>query len=109
MEIEIKKERHLVLFWLTKADSKNEVLLSRLKTVYPRLKKQGYLSAVYISGEEDLYEGLRDLLIHNMYSTGARKELSAGRITQYAAQVAFSLEQDHGISLQKKQIPIETQ
>ena len=55
MEMAVKDERKLVEIWLTNG----------LQSVYDTYKKKKYLVAVFESGNGDLYEQTRDLLLYN--------------------------------------------
>lgn len=65
MEIEKHSDKKLISVWLTNADQQDAVLLSWLKCQYPKWKSEGYLTAVYYSGKENLYENTLALLRHN--------------------------------------------
>lgn len=65
MEIERNEEKKIISVWLTRAESRDEDLQRRLKTMYPKWKKEKYLVAVYHSGQEDLFESTLALLAYN--------------------------------------------
>ena len=65
MEMNVRDEQQLVEIWLTKAEKKDQELRAGLKDIYDMYKKKKYLVAVYESGEKDLYENVRDLLVYN--------------------------------------------
>ena len=65
MEIERNEEKKIISVWLTKAESQDEDLQRRLKTMYPKWKKDKYLVAVYHSGKVDLFESTLALLAYN--------------------------------------------
>ena len=65
MEIERNEEKKIISVWLTKAESRDEYLQRRLKSMYPKWKKEKYLVAVYHSGTEDLFESTLALLAYN--------------------------------------------
>ena len=65
MEIERNAEKKIISVWLTKAESRDENLQRRLKSMYPKWKKEKYLVAVYHSGQEDLFESTLALLAYN--------------------------------------------
>lgn len=65
MEIERNEEKKIISVWLTRAESRDEDLQRRLKSMYPKWKKEKYLVAVYHSGTEDLYRSTLDLLAYN--------------------------------------------
>ena len=65
MEIIQDDAKKLVQVWLSRKESGDEALQSRLKPMYAQWKKQKYLVAVYRSGNKDLRESVLDLLLHN--------------------------------------------
>ena len=66
MEIDRNEEKRIISVWLTKAESRDENLQRRLKSMYPKWKKEKYLVAVYHFGTEDLHRStLVDLLTNN--------------------------------------------
>ena len=65
MEIERNEEKRIISVWLTRAESQDENLQRRLKSMYPKWKKDKYLVAVYHSGKEDLFESTLALLAYN--------------------------------------------
>ena len=42
MEIERNEEKKIISIWLTKAESRDENLQRRLKSMYPKWKKEKY-------------------------------------------------------------------
>ena len=65
MEMNVRDEQQLVEIWLTNAEKKDLELRAGLKDIYDIYKKKKYLVAVYESGDKDLYENVRDLLVFN--------------------------------------------
>ena len=65
MEMTVKDEWKLVEIWLTNAEKSDPVLRAGLQSVYDTYKKKKYLVAVFESGNGDLYEQTRDLLLYN--------------------------------------------
>ena len=65
MEIYRDDQKKQIQIWLTKQESQDESLQSRLKSMYPKWKKEKYLVAVYRSGTKDLRSSTLDLLLHN--------------------------------------------
>lgn len=76
MEITRNEESRIISVWLTNADQQNEEIQNWLKGKYPVWKKEGYLTVVYKSGHEDLYENTLALLKHNR-RLSARKKVEA--------------------------------
>ena len=73
MEMNVRDEQRLVEIWLTNAEKKDLKLRAGLKDIYDSYKKKKYLVAVYESGEKDLYENVRDLLVYNKRRTAERE------------------------------------
>ena len=65
MEIERDEKKKLISVWLTKAESQDQELRDKLKSMYPKWKQEKYLVAVYHSGTEDLFESTLALLAYN--------------------------------------------
>lgn len=65
MEIHLNQAAKLAEVWLTNADQKNTQLQGQLKSMYQDFQKQGYLVAVFRSGNQDLYQQTADLLCYN--------------------------------------------
>ena len=65
MELTVKDERKLVEIWLTNAEKADPVLRVGLQSIYDKFKKKKYLVAVFESGNGDIYEQTRDLLLYN--------------------------------------------
>ena len=65
MEMIVKDERKLVEIWLTNAEKSDPVLRAGLQNIYDKFKKKKYLVAVFESGNGDIYEQTRDLLLYN--------------------------------------------
>ena len=65
MHIEIREQSKIVELWLTKEEKNDPAFRESLRPLYQKYKDQKYLVAVYLSGEEDLYQQTRDLLLYN--------------------------------------------
>ena len=65
MEMNVRDDKQLVEIWLTNAEKKDLALSEGLKDIYDKYKKKKYLVAVFESGNGDLYEQTRDLLLYN--------------------------------------------
>ena len=85
MEITRNEESRIISVWLTNADQQNEDIQNWLKRKYPVWKKEGYLTVVYKSGHEDLYENTLALLRHNR-RLSARKEVEAEKLARKQAE-----------------------
>ena len=76
MRMEIRDESKIVELWLTREEKDNLAFRESLKPIYQKYKEQKYLVAVFLSGEEDLYQQTRDLLLYNR-QRHAEKEVQA--------------------------------
>ena len=76
MRMEIRDESKIVELWLTREEKDDPALRESLKPMYQKYKEQKYLVAVFLSGEEDLYQQTRDLLLYNR-QRHAEKEVQA--------------------------------
>lgn len=65
MRMEVKDQSKVVELWLTRDETKNQPFLDSLKPLYRRYQAQNYMVAVFYSGEEDLYQQTRELLLYN--------------------------------------------
>ena len=76
MRMEIRDESKTVELWLTREERDDLAFRESLKTMYQKYKEQKYLVAVFLSGEEELYQQTRDLLLYNRRRQ-AEKEVQA--------------------------------
>ena len=65
MQVTVKEKSKIVEMWLTKAERDDVQFREKLKPMYATLKQKGYCVAVFLSGDGDLYEATRDLLLYN--------------------------------------------
>lgn len=65
MQMRVQKEQKIVELWLTRAEKDDPAFRSSLKPLFRQYKAQNYLVAVFLSGEADLYQQTRDLLLYN--------------------------------------------
>ena len=70
MEIIQDDAKKLVQVWLSRKESGDEALQSRLKPMYAQWKQQKYMVAVFHSGQEDLKENTMALLAYNKRRCG---------------------------------------
>ena len=85
MELNVRDEQQLVEIWLTNAEKNDRELRASLKDIYDAYKNEKYLVAVYESGEKDLYENVRDILVFNKRRT-AEQEVQREKIQRKSAQ-----------------------
>ena len=76
MRMESRDESKIVELWLTREEKDDLAFWESLKPIYQEYKEQKYLVAVFLSGEEDLYQQTRDLLLYNRRRQ-AEKEVQA--------------------------------
>lgn len=65
MRIQIHEQSKLVELWLTQEEKNDPAFRKGLKPIYEKYRAQKYLVAVFLPGEEDLYQQTRDLLVYN--------------------------------------------
>ena len=65
MHMEVKERSRVVELWLTKEEKNDIQFLDSLKLLCRQYKAQNYMVAVFYSGEKDLYQQTRDLLLYN--------------------------------------------
>ena len=81
MRMEVKDQSKVVELWLTREERDDSAFRESLKPMYQKYKEQKYLVAVFLSGEADLYQQTRDLLLYNRRRQ-AEKEVLAQRQAQ---------------------------
>lgn len=74
--MEVREQSKIVELWLTREERDDPAFRESLKPIYQEYKEQKYLVAVFLSGEEDLYQQTRDLLLYNRRRQ-AEKEVQA--------------------------------
>lgn len=65
MEINVRGERKIVEIWLTREEQQDAALLEKLKPLYQNYKESGYMTVVFESGEQDLWNATSGLLCYN--------------------------------------------
>ena len=65
MRIQIHEQSKLVELWLTQEEKNDPAFRKGPKPIYEKYRAQKYLVAVFLPGEEDLYQQTRDLLVYN--------------------------------------------
>ena len=65
LRMEINEKNKIVELWLTKEEKDDAIFRESLRPIYQQYKAQNYLVAVFLSGESDLYQKTRDLLLDN--------------------------------------------
>ena len=78
MQINREDNQKRIEIWLTNEEKSEPVLCESLKPLFKRFHDQKYLVAVFLSGEGDLYEGTRALLLYNR-RRAAERDIQAER------------------------------
>ena len=65
MILEVCEEKKIAYYWLSKEEKENEELRQSLRPEYGEWKKKGYKVCVFLSGNGNLVELTKELLIHN--------------------------------------------
>lgn len=76
LRMEVKDDSKIVELWLTREEKEDAAFRESLKPLCQQYKAQNYLVAVFLSGEADLYQQTRDLLLYNQRRL-AEKEVQA--------------------------------
>lgn len=74
MKIEALDKEKMVCVWLSHADQENPAIQEQLKPLYQAYKQKKYLVSVFYSGQNDLEETTRELLLYN------RKKIEENKI-----------------------------
>ena len=83
LRMEVREQNKIVELWLTREEKEDAAFRESLKPLYQQYKAQNYLVAVFLSGEADLYQQTRDLLLYNRRRQ-AEKEVLAQKQEQRA-------------------------
>ena len=65
MEIKVRDDVQLVEIWLSRKEQEDAEVQEKLRPLYKEYEKQHYLVATFRSGDDDLLDLTRSLLIHN--------------------------------------------
>lgn len=65
MRMEIKEQSKTVELWLTREERGDPAFRASLERIYRPYAARNYLIAVFLSGEADLYQQTRELLLYN--------------------------------------------
>ena len=86
MRLTVNENSKIVSIWLTKAEQNDAELRESLNPLYKEYHSQKYTVAVFMSGEQDLYENTRDLLLYNRRRS-AEKEVQAEKAAAISMQM----------------------
>lgn len=65
MEINIHNNDKIVEIWLKRAERNDPQIKARLAPLYRNYKEKNFMVVVFQSGEHDLYQATKDLLLYN--------------------------------------------
>ena len=83
MRMEVREQSRIVELWLTREERDNPAFRESLRPICQQYRDQKYLVVVFLSGEADLYQQTRDLLLYNRRRL-AERELQAEKGTGLA-------------------------
>ena len=83
MRVEVREQSRIVELWLTREERDNPAFRESLRPICQQYRDQKYLVVVFLSGEADLYQQTRDLLLYNRRRL-AERELQAEKGTGLA-------------------------
>ena len=63
--MEVREQSRTVELWLTQEEKNDPAFRDGLKPIYEKYRAEKYLVAVFLPGEENLYQQTRDLLVYN--------------------------------------------
>ena len=81
--MEVREQSRIVELWLTREERDNPAFRESLRPICQQYRDQKYLVVVFLSGEADLYQQTRDLLLYNRRRL-AERELQAEKGTGLA-------------------------
>ncbi|MCD7764180.1 MAG: hypothetical protein LUI14_13540 [Lachnospiraceae bacterium] len=65
MYMEISEKQKTVYYWLSKEEKEDSELRCCLRSQYYEWEQKGYSVCVFLSGNSNLVETTKDLLVHN--------------------------------------------
>lgn len=65
MELSVNKAGKYACIWLTRADKTDALVMNQLQYFIDEFKQKKYRVAIFESGEQDLVERTKELLVHN--------------------------------------------
>ena len=83
MRVEVREQSRIVELWLTREERDNPAFRESLRPICQQYRDQKYLVVVFLSGEADLYQQTRDLLLYNRRRL-AEREVQAEKGTGLA-------------------------
>lgn len=67
MIISVDDKTRIVDIWMTNAEKTDAMLANSLAPLYEKYRALKYKTAVFISGESNLFDCTRNILLHNKY------------------------------------------
>ena len=67
MLVDVDYEKKIVYYFLSRQERDDKVFRESLIPEYQIWKERGYLSCLFLSGDEDLKENIEDLIRHNLW------------------------------------------
>ncbi|WP_143149428.1 hypothetical protein [Butyricicoccus pullicaecorum] len=83
LQMQVNEKTKTIELWLTRAEKNDPTFRASLKPLYQQYTAQKYLVAVFLSGDGDLYQQTRDLLIYN------RKRLAEQEVQKQRQSAIF--------------------
>ncbi|MGN0402456.1 MAG: hypothetical protein ACI4HQ_09400 [Acetatifactor sp.] len=65
MELTVNKAGRYACIWLTRADKTDSLVMEQMQHFIDEFKLKKYRVAIFESGEQDLVEKTKELLVHN--------------------------------------------
>ena len=65
MILEVSEKDKIAYYWLSKEEKANTEFRDSLRPGFGKWKEKGYKVCVFLSGEGDLFENTKELLLHN--------------------------------------------
>ena len=65
MNLTVNREGKYAIVWMTNAEKADPKVMDSLQPLIAECKEKKYRLAIFESGEQDLVESTKDLLIHN--------------------------------------------
>lgn len=83
LHMQVNEKTKTIELWLTRAEKNDPTFRASLKPLYQQYTAQKYLVTVFLSGDGDLYQQTRDLLIYN------RKRLAEQEVQKQRQSAIF--------------------
>ncbi len=84
MMVDVCENPNIVYYWLTQAEKKNEDLQKTLTAQRKDWKNKGYKVCTFISGEGNLVDLTKDLLVHNREVIAQKEDVEHNNLSATA-------------------------